>query len=502
MKQLILDYTPYCTRAALVEDGELIDFGVEKASVRGIVGNIYKGKVENVLSGMKAAFVNIGLERNGFLYVGDSLVDGKALSNVMPKKSLSVSPGDIIMCQVVKDQFGQKGARLTTDISLPGYYLVLLPTSTFIGVSRKIENVTRHNYLEQFVKSICPEGMGCIIRSAADRASDEDLLHEMKRLHDLWLSIVKDYQCAREKSVVFEEASLFERALRDTYSEDVDVVVTNDKMICDKLCGKVGNAKIELYEAERNIMAHFNISSQINRLYERNVVMDNGAYLVIDKTEALTVIDVNTGKFVGGSDLEDTVYKTNLLAAECIAKQLILRNISGIIIIDFIDMQLEEHRNSVLETLKNALKRDRMKTSSVEMTSLGLVELTRKKKQLPVVDFMLQPCPECMCGFVISDTQLVFMLRDELVDYIIASRCDEVYVGLHKDIYDMTIESNILQRQISTSWKDKKIVIYHDGDIKREKFVISKTAPAHLPANAIVLQAVEHHDLQDIECDR
>ncbi len=494
MKQLLLDYTPYCTRAALVEDGELIDFGVEKASVRGIVGNIYKGKVENMLSGMKAAFVNIGLERNGFLYVGDSLVDSKGLSNVMPKNNFNVSAGDIIMCQVVKDQFGQKGARLTTDITLPGYYLVLLPTSTFIGVSRKIENVTRHDYLEQFVKSICPEGMGAIIRSAADRASDEDIISEMERLTALWGCIQKDYLCAQEKSVIFEEASLFERALRDTFSEDVDKVITNDKMVADKLKGKVGNAEIEMYVGERNIMAHYNISSQINRLYERNVTMDNGAYLVIDKTEALTVIDVNTGKYVGGSDLEDTVYKTNLLAAECIAKQLRLRNISGIVIIDFIDMQQKSHRDSVLETLKNALKRDTMKTSSVEMTPLGLVELTRKKKQLPVVDFMLQPCRECMGGFVISDTQLTFMLRDELVDFMIASGTREAYVGLHKDIYDMIIESNIMQRQLATAWKDKKIIIYHDECIRREKFLIGATRPSELPSNATVLKQREAHE--------
>ena len=208
MKQLLLDYTPNCTRAALVEDGELIEFTLEMTSVKGIVGNIYKGKVENVLSGMEAAFVNIGLERNGFLYVGDSLVDSKSIGSSMPRHKLNVSPGDIIMCQVVKDQFGQKGARLTTDITLPGCYLVLLPTSNFIGVSRKIVSVGRREYLESLVTSICPEGMGFIIRSAADKAVDEDIINEAKDLVALWNKIQADYKRADVKSLVFEEEDL------------------------------------------------------------------------------------------------------------------------------------------------------------------------------------------------------------------------------------------------------------------------------------------------------
>lgn len=488
MKQLILDYTPFCTRAALVENGEMIDFSVEKASVRGCVGNIYKGRVENVLSGMKAAFVNLGLDRNGFLYVGDSLVDSRGLQNAMPKKCFNVSAGDIIMCQIVKEQFGQKGARLTTDVTLPGYYIVLLPTSEFIGVSRKIENTKRREYLEQYVKSLCPKGMGCIIRSAADKAKDDDLSNEMIRLVRLWEKVEEDFVKAQEKSLVFEEASLFERALRDTFSEDVDKVVINDEMVAETLRGKVGNASIEVYKGERNIMAYYNLSSQINHLCDHNVFMENGAYIVIDKTEALTVIDVNTGKYVGTDNLEDTVFKTNILAAECIAKQLRLRNISGIVVIDFIDMQLQEHRDAVLETLKNALKHDRMKTSTVGMTSLGLVELTRKKTRLPVDDFMLQPCKNCAGGFVISDAQLIFMLRDELVDFMIASKCEEVYVGLHPEIYCAAIESNIMQRQISTVWREKHIYVYADENIRREKFEISAQKPHSLPANAVVLE--------------
>lgn len=482
MKQLILDYTPYCTRAALVDDGELIDFAVERAAVRGIVGNIYKGKVENVLGGMKAAFVNIGLERNGFLYVGDSLVDSKQLQNVMPKKGLNVSAGDVIMCQVVKEQFGQKGARLTTDISIPGYYLVYLPVSGFIGVSRKIDNPERREYLEDLVKAVCPQNTGFIIRSAADKASDDDIINEAQELFERWTRVKNDYRQAQEKSIIFEEASLFERAIRDTFSEDVDKVIVNDALVASKLDGKVGNAAIEMYAGERNIMSHFNLSTQINHLCDHRVQMENGAYIVIDKTEALTVIDVNTGRYVGDKNLEDTVFKTNLAAAECIAKQLRLRNISGIVVIDFIDMQSEEHRLAVVDALKEHLKHDRMKTSAVSMTELGLVQLTRKKTRLPIEDFMLQPCEDCDGGFVISDIQLTFMLRDELVDFMISRKCDEAYVGLHPKIFETVFESNIMMRQITSAWSKKKIYLYADDTIRREKFVMSETRPDELPA--------------------
>lgn len=490
MKQLILDYTPYCTRVALVENGEMKDFSVERASVRGIVGNIYKGKVENVVGGMQAAFVNIGEDRNGFLYVGDSLVDSRGLQTVMPKNAVfNVSAGDIIMCQAVKEPFGQKGARLTTDVTLPGYYLVLLPLSDFIGVSRKIEDPKRRAYLEQYVKSICPEGMGAIIRSAANKASDKDMLNEIEVLLNRWEKVKRDYACASEKSLVFEEASLFERALRDSFNEEVDQVVVNDAKIAKQLQGKVGR-RVELYEGERNIMSHYNLSSQINHLCDHKVWLPGGAYIVIDKTEALTVIDVNTGKFVGSKHLEDTVFKTNLLAADCIARQLRLRNISGIVVIDFIDMVEQAHRDEVLSALQNALKKDRLKTSAIGMTALGLVELTRKKTRLPLDDFMLQPCKDCSGGFVISDAQLAFMLRDDLVDFMISTRCETAYVGAHSDIVNMVFESNILQRQISNAWKNKHIYFYADDNIPREKWKIDREKPEDMTSYVRVLSDV------------
>ncbi len=493
MKQLIMDYTPYVTRVALVEDGELIEFSVERALAKGIVGNIFKGKVENVLGGMKAAFVNIGLERNGFLYFGDSLVDSKRLHDELPKKKYNYSAGDVIMCQAIKDQFGQKGARLTTDISLPGYFLVFLPTSSFLGVSRKIDNEKRRDYLEHLVKTICPKGCGFIIRSAADTASDDDIILEAQHLVETWQKVQQDFVTAPEKSVVFEECTLFERALRDSFSFAVDKVVVNDGIIADAI-KRMGNHNVELYAGERSIMSHFNLTTQINHLCDRKVQLENGAHIVIDKTEALTVIDVNTGKYVGSTNLEDTVFKTNLAAAKCIAKQIRLRNISGIVVIDFIDMQLEEHRQAVLQTLNEELKKDRLKTSTVGMTPLGLVELTRKKARLPIDEFMLKACTHCEGGYVTSDVQIMFRLRDELIDFVLAHRCsNEFWVGVNPNIFNMVFDSGMYQRQAELYWKDKTIYLYQNAAICRSKFVLSDKCPDGVGQECRILSAFDEH---------
>ncbi len=470
MKQLLIDYNPYCVRVALTQDGELIDFSVERVAHRGLVGNIYKGKVENVLSGMKAAFVNIGLERNGFLYVGESLADASGVSARRTPEALNVSPGDEIMCQVVKDEFGTKGARLTTDVTLPGLFLVLLPTSDFLGISRKIEDDERRAYLEALVKSITPDGMGFIIRSAADKAQDDDIIDEADRLLRLWSKVQNDYWRAPVKTAVFREALLLERAIRDNYREDVEKIVINDARVAEHMRGKVGNADVELYCGSKNIMRHFGVAEQINRLSDRRVNMENGAYIVIDKTEALTVIDVNTGKFVGSKDLEDTVFKTNMLAAECVARQLRVRNISGIVIVDFIDMTKEEHRAALLEKLKAELKGDALKTTVVSMTGLGLVELTRKKARLPVDSFMLEPCRECMGGFIVSAEQRVFLLRDKLVDYTLQHKSNTITVRVHPDVFAAVFETRIMSREVTTLWKNRRIYFIPDKSVPRAEY--------------------------------
>lgn len=460
MKKLYIDFSPYFARTALVNDGELIEFGVEHAARRGHVGNIYKGKVENVLGGMKAAFVNIGLQRNGFLYIGD--------------RADKISPGDIVMCQVAKEEWSAKGARLTMDVTLPGYNLVLLPNGGFRGVSRKIEDEQARDELEKFVSSICPPNMGFIVRSAAVKAPFEEIAEEAKELVELWSKIEADYAKARPTTTVYREAQLIERVLRDSFAEDVDGVVVNDPTLAVKLAEKYGSG-VECYTGARNIFKEFGISEQIDKLADRKVQMEGGAYLVIDRTEALTVIDVNTGRYVGSKDLEDTVFRTNLVAAREVAKQLRVRNISGIVIIDFIDMQLDEHRRAVLDALREELKKDRLKTSAVAMTGLGLVELTRKRTRLPADTFMLEPCSECGGGYVVSSTHLALKLRDELVEFTLRNDFSSVIARAHPDVVGRIFSGRIMAREVLGLLRGKRVYFVADYSLARDKFEIEGT---------------------------
>lgn len=474
MKKLLIDYTPGIVRVALVDGKNLEEFSVEYPSRMDIVGNVYKGKVENVLSGMKAAFVNIGLDRNGFLHVGESLVDAGRLNENRQPAPFNVSPGDVIMCQVVKDQFGTKGPRLTTEISLPGYFLVLLPGTNFVGVSRKISKGERRDYLEALAKSVCPPNTGFIIRSAADKASDDEIKEEMKSLVELWEKVLKTYRAASPQTLVFQEAELLERAIRDTLSDGIDKIIVNEPALVKLLENKVGDAKVEVYEGDRNIFRNYGVDGQINKLFERKVHLKSGGYLIIDKTEALTVIDVNTGKFVGGKDLEDTVYQTNLEGAEEIARQLRLRNIGGIVVIDFIDMTDKAHSKEVVEALKEHLKKDHKRTSSVEMTSLGLVELTRKKTSLPIEEFMLDRCAHCLDGHDVSSVQALLMMRGDLIDAVVRNKWDKVQVRLNPDLVDALHNVDVLSKDKAGVLKDKKVYFLGDNSINRIDYEIEK----------------------------
>lgn len=486
MKELYIDYNPFFVRAALVEEGELVEFGVEHVSTRGHVGNIYKGKVENVLGGMKAAFVNIGLDRNGFLYLGD---DGDEKRKCSAKASDKISAGDVIMCQVVKEQFNMKGARLTTDVTLPGYYMVLLPNSRFYGVSRKIEDEERRKYLEELVKSVCPPDMGFIVRSAAVRARDEVIKQEAASLVNIWRKVESDYEKAAPMSVVFREAQFLERVIRDNYGENVDRVIVNDAVLAESLAPRMIRAQVDLYDGKRNIFKQFGISEQVEKLTDRRVDLPGGAYLVIDRTEALTVIDVNTGRFVGSKNLEDTVFKTNLIAATAIAKQLRARNISGIVIIDFIDMQLDEHRRQVVEALRAELKKDKLKTSVVSMTNLGLVELTRKRTRLPADSFLLEPCKGCMGGYVVSSAHIALRLRDEMIEFSLKNEFGSMIVRLNPEICEKVFSSHVMSREAAGLWKGKRIYLIPDENVGRETFEISGSSDKilTLPANARLL---------------
>ena len=373
MNQLIFSCAPSYLRVGYVEDGELLDFFIENESNLDIVGNIYKGKVVNVLDGMHSAFVDIGLDKDGFLSL-----DKKMVKN-----------GDSIMCQITKDSYGTKGPRLTTEITIPGRFVVLIPNSDYVGISRKIKDFKRREYLEDFGHNKLERGYGIIFRSAAINIKDEYLLKEISGLIAIWKEIEKNYSFSADKKLVYREQSLFNRVIRETEGRNIDQYIVDNKEYADLLVNAgIDSKKVILHSKDTLIFKEYKIDKQIDNMASKRVDIKNGGYLVIEPTEALTVIDVNTGKF-NGENQEQTIYDTNVEAAKTIAKEIRRRNIGGIIVVDFIDMDNEEHKSQLVEVLNEELKKDIVKTTPAQLSVLGLVEFARERIRKPILNYML-----------------------------------------------------------------------------------------------------------------
>ncbi|HHV99911.1 MAG TPA: Rne/Rng family ribonuclease [Clostridiaceae bacterium] len=406
--EIIVDVGPNETRVALLEDGELVELHIEKNSSERFVGNIYRGKVKDVLPGMQAAFIDIGYERNAFLYVTDAISQSEYSDNENEKlkgKNLNVcdvlKPGQEITVQVIKEPIGTKGPRVTTHITLPGRYMVLLPNANYTGVSRRIENEDERVRLKKIADSLKPEGKGLIVRTAAEGKETEDFLKDLDYLTKLWETTKKKEYKGHVPRCIYQEYNIVERTVRDLFTQDISKFVINDVQQYERVLELLDlispslKARVKYFSKDYQIFEYYQIESQILRAMSRKVWLKSGGYIIIDKTEALTVIDVNTGKFTGRHSLEDTVVKTNIEAAAEIAKQLRLRDIGGIIIIDFIDMHESEHQKMVMDSLIQSLKKDRTKTTVVGMTGLGLIEMTRKKVRSELSTIMSDDCPYC-----------------------------------------------------------------------------------------------------------
>ena len=408
-EEILINVTPQETRIALVENGVLQEVHVERARRRGLVGNIYKGYVSRVLPGMQAAFVDIGLDRAAFLHASD-IINQPVEGAPPPPEEKGGAPinelvreGQEIMVQVIKDPLGTKGARLTTHITIPSRYLVLMPTSRTVGISQKIESEALRNRLRDGVTAMAgslDEG-GYIIRTAAEGAADEALRADMEYLRKLWDSISEQAKAASPGSVVYEDMPLVLRSLRDLVDVDVEKVRIDSRenykralAFAEQFVPQVA-ARIEYYPGERPIFDLYGVEDEIDKALERKVLLKSGGYLIIDQTEAMTTIDVNTGAYVGHRTLEETIFKTNLEAAQAIARQLRLRNLGGIIIIDFIDMTEEDHKRQVLAALQKHLERDRAKSHISEVSALGLVEMTRKRTRESLEHVLCAACPTC-----------------------------------------------------------------------------------------------------------
>jgi ribonuclease G len=402
-EEILINITPMESRVAVVENGVLQEVHVERTQRRGIVGNIYKGKVVRVLPGMQAAFVDIGLERAAFIHASEiSTREGAAVESI----SALVHEGQSLTVQVTKDPIGSKGARLTTQLSIPSRYLVYMPRTSHVGISLRIEDEVERDRLKKVVADcIAAEGIeeagGFILRTAADGAGAEEIVADIRYLRRLWGQIGTQMKTAPTPSVIYEDLSLALRTLRDlvslrTEKLRVDSRETFQKVtqFVEELMPEVAD-RIEHYPGERPIFDLYGVEDEIQKALERKVPLKSGGYLIIDPAEAMSTIDVNTGAFVGHRTLEETIFKTNLEAATAIARQLRLRNLGGIIIIDFIDMEDEEHQRQVLRTLEKQLERDHAKTNIIGITELGLVQMTRKRTRESLEQILCEPCISC-----------------------------------------------------------------------------------------------------------
>ncbi len=410
-EEILINITPRETRVALVENGVLQEVLIERTRRRGLVGNIYKGKVSRVLPGMQAAFVEIGLERAAFIHASDiaQRSNGEEETDLAEKPAQTnnitdlLREGQELIVQVIKDPLGSKGARLTTYITVPSRYLVLLPEDTNIGVSTKIDDEQERKRLKSIIGGLSEgdDDKGYIVRTVAEDVDEQSLLADREYLSKLWSSIVESMEATRIGQLVYGDLPLAVRTLRDYVSADVERVKCDSRetfQVLKEFSEKFVPAlkdRLEYYPGERPIFDIYNIEDEIQRAIESKVPLKSGGYLIIDQTEAMTTIDVNTGAYVGSRNLEETIYKTNLEAAQSISRQLRLRNLGGIIIIDFIDMQEEEHKRQVLNALEKSLERDHARSHITEVSVLGLVEMTRKRTRESLEHILCESCPTC-----------------------------------------------------------------------------------------------------------
>ncbi len=405
--ELLINVTPSETRVAMIEAGELQEIHVERETRRGIVGNIYKGRVSRVLPGMQAAFIDIGLDKAAFLHASDIVPHTECVSENEKRQfqvkdiSQLVHQGQDLVVQVVKDPLGTKGARLTTDITLPSRYLVFMPGASHVGVSQRIESEKERSRLKNTVADYCDEFGGFIIRTAAEGVSEAEISQDAAFLKRLWHKVIERRKKSKTRSMLYGELGLAQRILRDFVGTELDLIRVDSKLAFEKLEEFTTEfvpeltKKLEYYSGDKPIFDMYETENEIQRALDRKVELKSGGYLIIDQTEAMTTVDINTGAFVGRRNLEETIFNTNIEATQAIARQLRLRNLGGIIIIDFIDMLNADHRRRVLHQLGIELENDRVKTNINGFTQLGLVEMTRKRTRESIEHVLCGECPTC-----------------------------------------------------------------------------------------------------------
>ena len=481
-KEWFIDY--YCGQfvAAYLEDGKLTEFSSEKEGHSELVGNIYKGKVANVLTGMQAAFVSCGLQKNAYLSTMDGYADySKYDSAGGTPKSVDLKEGEEVLVQLVNPQRGNKGAKVSTQLSFVGRNLIYLPNSEFYGISRKITDDGTKERLLAEVKSLVLPGEGFIIRTLAAKASKEQLFAEYLFLKEKYLTAIKNAKTAKQGVAVHTEDRLPARVIRDYADEDTLIHIGNKDLydelvlIAERTKG-LKKEQLCLYSGTRSMMSEYGISAKIYEAANPTVALKNGGYLVIDQTEAMTVIDVNSGSYVGSTSLEETAKAVNLAATEEIARQVRLRNVGGIVVVDFIDMQDEENRKEVTDALKTALSLDRSKCNVLDMSELCLTQFTRKRVGSEVLEVLVKPCKNCRGnGHVHTDIFTMAKIRDQLLQRFPAHAV--LTVHLHEDLLKKVLDDNVFKSEKQGVWKEKRLYFVPHKTYQEEDFVIAESEP-------------------------
>ena len=475
MEEILINVTPQEARVAIVAAGVVQELLIERAASRGLVGNIYMGKVARVLPGMQSAFVEIGLTRAAFLHVAD-IRDHK---DQPIEKTLA--EGQPILVQVVKDPIGSKGARLSTQVSIAGRLLVYLPKDPHIGISQKIEDENGRAALRERLRELLPadERGGYILRTLAETASEEELRADLAYLRHLWQTIHERSAGAEAPKLLYQDLSLAQRVLRDMVNVETTRVLVDSRENFQKLAAfserymPQVRARLEHYSGERPLFDLYNVETEIERALSRRVELKSGGYLMIDQTEALTTIDVNTGGYVGSRNFDDTVFKTNLEAAQTIARQLRLRNLGGIIIVDFIDMDSAEHRNAVLEELRRAMARDRTRVTLNGFTALGLVEMTRKRTRESLAHVLCEPCPTCTGrGAVRTAHTVCYEILREILREARAFNAREFRVIAAQPVIDLLLEEESASLAMLSDFIGKPVSVQVETSYSQEQFDI------------------------------
>jgi len=467
--EILINVTPQESRVAFVEQGVLQEIMIERNSKQGIVGNIYRGNVCRVLPGMEAAFIDIGQEKAAFLHASDLRFPTEVLFNGdSPEEEIKLPPitdllhaGKQVLVQVIKDPLGTKGARLTMHVTIPSRYVVLMPDNDTIGVSSKIEDEEERARLKEIISSIRDNGeaeddssetnkekkYGYIVRTAAEGISKEAIEADMAFLNVLWGKVNEITTPESETQLLYSDLPLVQRSLRDMVAENIESIKVDSQETFASLYEFSKTyipellTKIEHYVGERPIYDMHNIEDEIQKSLKRSVQLKSGGYLIIDQTEAMTTIDVNTGAFVGNRNLEETIFKTNLEAAQTIARQLRLRNLGGIIILDFIDMSQEDHKEQVLMALEKALKIDTAKTSVTQLSSLGLVEMTRKRTRESLEHVLCESCSTCQGrGFIKTATTVCYEIFREILRESRQFDARELLVLASQDVTELFLD--------------------------------------------------------------